>query len=196
MDQNAWIDGAAARAHHQAVDGSEAHRAGDAAAILHGAEARAIAEMRDDDAPLGHFRRNFSQPARDIFIGDAVKAVTPDSLLGIFSRDGESLRDRRLAAMEGRVETGDLRQLRMGGPYRPNDREIMRLMQRRERNEGGEPLDDVVRKQQRRGIFAPAMHDAMADGGDVAPLQPGRRDAHHGLRRRGVIEVLRRKFFL
>ena len=70
---------AAARAHHQAVDGRKSHRRGDAAPVLHGAQARAIAEMGDDDALVGEFGCDLAQPAADKLIGQAVEAVAPDA---------------------------------------------------------------------------------------------------------------------
>ena len=43
-----------------------------------------------------------------------MEAVAADSGVRIFAGDSERLSNRRLAAMESGVETGDLRQIRMG----------------------------------------------------------------------------------
>ena len=66
--------------------------------------------------------------------------------------------------MESGVETGDLRQTRMRRADRPNWREIMRLMQRREGNESREVLDDLICQQQWRRIFGTAMNDTVPNG--------------------------------
>ena len=66
--------------------------------------------------------------------------------------------------MECGVETGDLRQTRMRLADRPNWREIMRLMQRREGNKSREVLDDLICQQQWRRIFSTAMNDTVPNG--------------------------------
>ena len=98
--------------------------------------------------------------------------------------------------MEGGVETGDLRQIRMRLADRPNRREIMRLMQRRERDERRKLLDDFVRQEQRRRVFGAAVNDAVTNSRDVAPLKPLCADPHHRLRRRGMIEACVLEAFL
>ena len=88
IEDHAGIERAAARAHHQAVDRGEAHRARDAAAVLDGAQAGAVAEMRDDDAPGRERRRKFAQRDYEIFIRQAVEAVAPDA--GVGNRRGRA----------------------------------------------------------------------------------------------------------
>ena len=62
VEQHAGIERAAARAHHQPVDGGEAHRAGDAPPVANGAQAGAVAEMRDDQIVLARsVRRGLAQ---------------------------------------------------------------------------------------------------------------------------------------
>ena len=51
------IDRAGPRAHAEPVERGEAERAVDALAVLHRAQARAAAEVRDDHAAVGDLRR-------------------------------------------------------------------------------------------------------------------------------------------
>ena len=55
-----------------------------------------------------------------------------------------------MAAVEGGVEAGDLRHARKGRPRRLDAAEIMRLVQRRERNERGKRLQNIVVDDDRR----------------------------------------------
>jgi hypothetical protein len=60
-----------------------------------------------------------------------------------FRRNGESLRDRRVGAVERGVEAGNLGQVGRALEQHPDRSEVVRLVQRRERNESGEALDRV-----------------------------------------------------
>jgi hypothetical protein len=71
----------------------------------------------------------------------AVKSMVAHAGCGEIARQGELLRQRRLRAMEGGVEAGDLRHRRCSRCNRLDRREIVRLVQRRKRNQLGERLD-------------------------------------------------------
>ena len=68
VQNRAGVDSPAARTHHQAVDGSEPHCRGDAAAVLHRAQARAVAQVSENDPPAGKLRRELLQARRQILI--------------------------------------------------------------------------------------------------------------------------------
>src|ERR1700722_14258782 len=108
-----------------------------------------------------------------------MKTVTPDAFLRVFSGNGERLGNRGLAAMEGRIKTGDLRQIRMRVTNRPERQKIVRLVQRRQRDECCKLLDQFIRYEQRRGIFGTAVNGPVSDRRDFAPLKPMRAYAHH-----------------
>ena len=118
-----------------------------------------------------------------------MKAVAADAGVRIFAGNGERLSNRRLAAMESGVETGDLRQTRMRLADRPNCREIMRLMQRRERDERRKLLDDLIRQQQWRRIFSTAMNDTVPNSRNIPPVKPLCADPHHRLSCCGMVEA-------
>ena len=70
----------------------------------------AAAEMGDDHAALGNVGRHLRQPARDVFVGQAVKAVAAHALLVEAARERVAVGNLGMAAVEGGVEAGDLRQ--------------------------------------------------------------------------------------
>ena len=81
----------------------------DAAAVAHRAHAGAVAEVGHHH-PFG-MRGELRQLAGDVLVGQAVKAVAADPLLAHRVGQGEDLRHRRLRAVEGGIEAGDLRQI-------------------------------------------------------------------------------------
>ena len=58
--------------------------------------------MGDDDPPVGDLRRHLRQPARDVFVGEAVKAVAPHALGVEALGDRVVIRDARRARDETR----------------------------------------------------------------------------------------------
>ena len=79
-------------------------------------------------------RRCCGSTLRDVLVRQAVEAVAPHAALGDRRGQRERLRDRGLVAMERGVEAGDLRQLRRALEQRPDRRQVVRLVQRRERH--------------------------------------------------------------
>ena len=65
--------------HHKAVDCRETHGGRHAAPPMHGAQARAITEMRDHDPSVGQLRRNLRQTRGDILVGQPMKSVPADT---------------------------------------------------------------------------------------------------------------------
>ena len=103
--------------------------------LLQGTQAGAAAEMRDDDAPFGNFRRDLRQDRRDVLVRQAVKAVSLHARLADFARQRNELGDCRLPAMEARVEAGDLRHAGQALEHRFDRRQVVRLMERSQRDE-------------------------------------------------------------
>src|SRR5208337_3005795 len=117
-----------ARSHHEAIDGGEPHGRGDAAAVLNRAEASAVPQVGEDDAPASELRRELLQARDEKLVGESMKPVSPDALFGEAAREGERLGKIRLGAMERRVEAGDLRKLRRDIHDRAHGRDIVWLM--------------------------------------------------------------------
>ena len=72
--------------------------------------------------------------------------------------------------VEGRVEAGDLRHPRQAPAHDPDRLEVMGLMQRRERHQRFERLEDGFVDQHRAGKGRAAMDDPVPDGHELAPL--------------------------
>src|ERR1700742_3725335 len=108
-----------------------------------------------------------------------METITPYAILRVFSGNGERLGNRGLATVEGRIKTDDLRQIRMRVVNRLDRREIVRLMQRRERDQRRKLLDDFTRYEDRCRIFGTAVNDPVSDRGDLRPIKPMRAHAHH-----------------
>ena len=84
-----------------------------------------------------------------------------------FFRQREHLGQPRVAAVERRVEAGDLRQFRPPLEQHANRRQVVRLMQRRERRQRAESLHDAGIHQDRLRESGTAVDHTMAH-----PCQP------------------------
>ena len=92
--------------------------------------------MGDNDAILGSDRpENFRKRAGNIFVGQAVKSVSSDTLVRDRARQCESRGDLRLGMVKGCVEAGDLRQFRVKLRDGGDGGKIMGLVKRRQGNE-------------------------------------------------------------
>lgn len=104
-----------------------------------------------------------------------METVWPNALRGERARQREGARHGRHGAMERRIEAGHLRQVGLDQLQRPDRREIVRLMQRRQRNPFLKPCQHGGIDGKRRGKRHSAMHHPMADGGEA---QTGRHFAY------------------
>ena len=93
-----------------------------------------------------------------------MKAVAAHPLLIECLRNGEMVRDRGMAAVEGGVEAGHLGQLRQASAQDLDRGEIVGLMQGRQRDQGLDPGNDRIVNEDRCGEASAAMDDPMADG--------------------------------
>ena len=84
--------------------------------------------------------------------------------------------ERIMPAVESGIKAGDLRQVRPPRPQRPDRRQVVWLMQRRQRHIALEFRQDLRVDQYRPVIVGPAMDDPMSDGDELDLLrleQPG-----------------------
>ena len=104
------VDVAAAGPHDQAGGRGEAHRRVEATALAHRGQARARAEVRQDD-PAPGLRRpgDPGEFLHEVGVRQPVEPVAPDAEAPVPPRDRDDLRGPRHRAVEGRVEARDLR---------------------------------------------------------------------------------------
>src|SRR5690606_12463400 len=113
----------------------EAHGRGDAAPVFYRAEAGPVAEMGDDGAP-GQGRAGDLREARHHrLVGQTVEAIAAQAALPELERQGEACRLARLRGVKRRVEAGDLRQIGEAAFQRADGRDVVRLLQRGQRNQ-------------------------------------------------------------
>ena len=89
--------------------------------------------MRDNNAPGGDLGRHLRQTAGNELIRQAVKAVAAHALRVEALRNGLMVRQRVVPALERGIEAGNRGNVRDTSEHRADRREIVGLMQRRER---------------------------------------------------------------
>ena len=112
-----------------------------------------------------------------------METVAPDAFGMELVRNCVVIRQGIVVAMKRGIEAGDLRQRREVVEQRPDRRQIMRLVQRRQRDVAFQPCHDRMVDQHRAPMIGPAMHDTMADRNGVDlefVTQPGAGDRHRG----------------
>ena len=141
--------------------------------------------MGDDDVLAGDLGRDFAQLSHDVLVGESVEAVAAHALVVIGARQRIGVVDKRMAAMESGVEAGDLRRRWKRLHRRLDTGDIVRLVQRRKRNELLEGRDHGLIDQLRLDQIEPAVDDAVPDRGDgrfISGLpQPAEDGAHRDL---------------
>src|ERR1700744_5910743 len=95
----------------------------------------AIAEMGDDHVLSRDLWRYRAQLSGDELVGEAMKAIATHALVVIGARQRVGVVDERMAAVESGVEARDLRRGRESLHRRFDAGDIMRLVERRERDE-------------------------------------------------------------
>jgi hypothetical protein len=133
----------------------------------------------------------------DVFIREAVKSVAADALGMEMLRDRIVIGDGWVLAMEGRIEARDLGQPWPVHHDRPDRRQIVRLVQRRERDIAFEAAENLLRDNNRLIEFRASVHDPVADRNwvDVTFIAKPpcrrvqrRRNVRHGLIRVGSLD--------
>ena len=66
---SAWVESAAARAHHQSIQRRKPHRRRNASACFERAHARAVAQVSDNRSPLSRSRIDGRQNGSDVRVG-------------------------------------------------------------------------------------------------------------------------------
>ena len=122
-----------------------------------------------------------------------MKTIAAHALCVQLRRQREHLGNLRIAAVERSVEAGHLRQLRQTFEQQADRREIVRLVQRRQRNEFLERLQHLRVDSYGPAELEPAMHDAVAYANQSRTGLDSRADERRdGLaRRRGRARRLR-----
>ena len=128
IDQNAGIEITAACAHDHSASRGQSHAGIDRFTAFDRGDARAIAEMGDDQA----IRQIMCKLVQDRFARKAVKPVALDALRSQFLGDRKNARHVRLFGVKRGVETRHLRKVGKMLPREADDRQSRRNMQRRE----------------------------------------------------------------
>ena len=106
-------------------------------------------------------------------VRQAVKAVALHAGAAHLPGQRNQLRDSRLTPMEARVEAGDLRHAGKPLEHRFYRRQVVRLMERGQRDQLPQILQDRRRNNRRTGKLRAAMHDAVTDTKDARAAVPG-----------------------
>ena len=91
--------------------------------------------MGDDNPPMRYDRISLAQCGSDVIVGKPVETVSPDPSVMQFTGQREALGHRRLVMMKGGIEARDLRQRWRHSRDGADCREVVRLVQRRERTQ-------------------------------------------------------------
>ena len=162
MQHDAWVQAAAAAAHHQAVQRRESHGRGDAFALPQGAHARPVAQVRHHHTAIGGSAQVRRQGAGDVFIRQAMKAVALDAGLRDVARQGKGLRDPRLRGVKFGVKTRHLRHTGQHHVNGANGRQVVRLVQRSQCAQPFKLRQNRGRDAHRARKCLAAMHHAVA----------------------------------
>ena len=92
-----------------------------------------------------------------------MKTVTTHAGVVQLGRDREALRDVGIRAVKRSVEASYLRQVRQHGGSGANRGQVVRLVQRRERDEFLERRQHLCIDAHRLGVVKSAVHDTVAD---------------------------------
>ena len=93
-----------------------------------------------------------------------MKAVATDSLVPELEREGEALRYLWVGSMKARIETGDLRYIRLRVESRFHGLQVERFMQGRERDELFEFPQHLAGDERRLSKARATLYDPVADG--------------------------------
>jgi hypothetical protein len=182
----AGIQIAGPRAHHQSGRRREAHARIDARAAFHRRQARAVAQVREDDAPPGRFpSRGTLELFHQVGVRQTVEAVSPDSFLLVPARNRQEPGHDRHPAVKRGVEARHLRQPRTPIADQLDQRGFAGQMIRRIRHGtmqlGEDSVGDMRGRRPRKAVNDP-MSDG-ARGGEYSPrLEPVDEDGESRIR--------------
>ena len=150
-------------AHGQPVERRESHGTFHAASAKQGAHRGAAAQMGNDNAPARQVRRDLRQALGDVFVREAVEAVSAHALGVEMVRQRVVVGNRAMAAMKRRVEACDLGQVRKAGENRSDRRQVAGLVQRGQRSVPFQVRKHAGIDHDRPVICRTAVHDPMTD---------------------------------
>ena len=110
-------------------------------------------------------------------------------------RDGIVIGQRIVAAVEGRIEAGNLRQRGEVGEERTDGRQIVRLVKRRQRDISRETSKDLVVDQHGPVVFRAAVDNTMPDRDRLEVLRSAQPVAGEGKGGRNIGNALGRDRF-
>lgn len=122
--------------------------------------------MRENDPTARGLRRELTEARDKKLIGNAMEPIPTHAIVGEAARQGKGLRQRGLAPVEGRVETRDLRLMRRHVEDCSDRRQVMRLVQRRQRGKFAEFLQHLSGHDDRLVEMDAAMDNAVAEAND------------------------------
>ena len=176
VDKYAWVDGAAARPHHQAFQRRKTHRGIDAHAVTDRRHRRAIPQMGNNEPqvpPADHLL----PPARAIRMAQSVEAVAADAP---FARPflGHRIGSGGLGqgCMESSVECCHLWNVRAGlAPPLSMPSKAGRVVERRQLCQFFDRPLDLRRDPHGGGVALAAMDNAMSHGSELFERRAERR---------------------
>jgi hypothetical protein len=131
----------------------------------------------DDDASRDDFRSYLRQDRGDVLVRQPVESVALHAGIADLLGQRDQLGHGRLAAMKAGVEAGDLRYAGQALLDRFDRRQIVRLMERRQGDEGPQLLQHLGGDDGRPCEAGPSVDDTMAHADHprsaIARAQPG-----------------------
>jgi hypothetical protein len=120
--------------------------------------------MGDDHPARPDGGHGVAQMVGHVFVGQSVEAVAAHAFRIEALGNGVAVRQFIVRAMEGGIETGNLGKLWKAREDRADRRQIVRLMQRRQRRVSFKIGDNVAVDQDRPIVFWAAVDDPLTDG--------------------------------
>ncbi len=163
------IDVAAARAHHQAFQGREAHGGVDGPAVLDGRDRGAVAEVAGDDVRvLGEALEQLHGARGHVAVAGAVEAVAADLVL-LVQLVGQAVQvgGRGHGLVERGVEDGHLLHVREHRLRLADADEVGRVVQGGQLHVLLDRLQHVVVDDDRGGVLLAAVHHPVPDTRDL-----------------------------
>ena len=175
VGEDGRIDGAGARAHHEALQRREAHGGVDGLPVVDRRDGAAVAQMARDEPQIAQrateqVRRLLSRVA----VARAVGSVAADAVVVVVAgRQGVHVGLGRHRGVEGGVEDGDLGRVRHERGHHVDAGVGWRVMQRRQLLAQLKLLAGRLVDDHGFGEVLAAGHDAVADGVDLREVADG-----------------------
>ena len=174
MGEDAGIEGAGPRGHHQAVQGRETHGRGDREIAADCRRRATAAQVTIDDPQPGRIAaEDLGRPAGAVAVADSVETEAAHAPIGIpCVGQGINVCPGRKLREEGRIEDRHLPRLRQGGLRRGDGRQSRRIVQRGQSGPVGDALLHRAVDQHALGKLGPAVNHAMSYDLDLRQRLP------------------------